>query len=133
MSGFLNTNKKWNGLRITGLVISLLELLFSIIFLVFLFKKQESTNENSWQIEFSFIPVVAILRLINSVLIFVSKNNSKVLFAVLTFFFGSIVAVFFWLFSKPEIYINTIQGISQNQVNSINHNHLDSDNDSEWL
>ena len=129
MNGFLNNNKKWNGLRIAGLVISLLELLFSIIFLVFLFKKQESTNENSWQIEFSFIPVVTILRVINLVLIFISKNNSKVLFAVLTFFFGSIVAVFFWLFSKPEIYINTIQGISQNQVN----NYLDDDNDSEWL
>lgn len=136
-SGSLNTTiKKWNWLRITGLALSSLQLLLFIIWVAILMvSAANGSTDNAVGILVLFLMVV-FSGLINSIFIFISKNNSKVLCGILSIFLGWIISLFFWLFAKPEIDINTVREMVHNEINqsqSMNHKNLNDQDNNEWL
>ena len=123
--------KKWNGLRFIGLSVSILQ---TIIFFISIGLSAKNTSFNAITI---FLIILNIIILITSaILIFISKNNSKVLCGVLSLFMPSIIPLFFWLFAKPEIDINTVRQMVHNEINqsqSMNHKDLNNQDNNEWL
>ena len=124
--------KKWNGLRFIGLSVSILQ---TIIFFISIGLSAKNTSFNAITI---FLIILNIIILITSaILIFISKNNSKVLCGVLSLFMPSIIPLFFWIFSKPKYDINAVvRQMVHNEINqsqSMNHKDLNNQDNNEWL
>lgn len=136
-SGSLNTTiKKWNWLRITGLALSSLQLLlFIILVAILMVSAANGSTDGAVGVLVLFLMII-FSGIINSIFIFVSKNNSKVLCGILSIFLGWIISLFFWLFAKPEIDINTVRQMVHNEINqsqSMNHKDLNNQDNNEWL